>query len=114
MRRAAPGEVKANTVVLLTLHMSEARFREAFPVPFSDEHPLAAAEPSVSALIQTADGSYFGVMRGTITEKMEVEIADYDDPRKALASFLRHFAVRPDEVQWVRGSTLDPSLFSAR
>jgi hypothetical protein len=96
MRRAKPDELNEDAKPIALLKLSEGRLRELFPVEFSEVDPLAAAEPSIGALVQLDSGPYAVVMYGEITGQTEVSM-----PLTSLwSAFVLEVPVRTNEIVW--------------
>ena len=96
MRRAKPDEMHDDAKPIALLKLSERRLRELFPVEFSEVDPLAAAEPSIGALVQLESGSYAVVMYGKITGQTEVSMP----LTTHWLEFLSEVPLRTNEIVW--------------
>jgi hypothetical protein len=101
MRRAKPDELNEDAKPIALLKLSEDRLRELFPVEFSEVDPLAAAEPSIGALVQLESGSYAVVMYGKITGQTEVSMP----LTTRWLAFLSEVPLRTNEIVWTAEKT---------
>jgi len=100
MRRARPEELNEDASPVALLHLSRERLEELFPVEFSEVDPLAAAEPSIGALVQLESGTYAVVMYGKITGEAEVSLPVSGPTAHDWASFLREVPLLSKEIAW--------------
>lgn len=100
MRRARPEELSEDASPIALLHLSRERLEELFPVEFSDVDPLAAAEPSIGALVQLESGPYAVVMHGKTTGDTEVSLPVSAQMARNWAAFLREVPLVANEIVW--------------
>src|SRR5713226_4734839 len=100
MRRARPEELSEDARPIALLRLSRARLEELFPIEFSDVDPLAAAEPSIGALIQLQSGPYAVVMHGQATGDTEVSMPVSAPMARHWAAFLREVPLIANEIVW--------------
>src|ERR1700686_1875584 len=100
MRRARPEELNEDARPIALLRLSRERLEELFPVDFSEVDPLAAAEPSIGALVQLESGPFAVVMHGKITGDTEVSLPVSAPIARHWAAFLREVPLITNEIVW--------------
>jgi len=100
MRRARPEELSEDARPIALLRLSRERLDELFPIEFSDVDPLAAAEPSIGALVQLEGGPYAVVMHGKTTGDTEVSMPVSAPTARHWAAFLREVPLITNEIVW--------------
>ena len=101
MRRAKPDELTEDAKTIALLQLSERRFRELFPIEFSEVDPLAAAEPSIGSLVQLDSGPYAVVMYGKSTGQTEVSMRLLTD----WSAFLLEVPLLANEIVWTAATS---------
>jgi hypothetical protein len=100
MRRARPDELSEDARPIALLRLSRARLEELFPVEFSEVDSLAAAEPSIGAMVQLESGPYAVVMHGKTTGDTEVSLPVSAPMALHWAAFLREVPLIANEIVW--------------
>jgi hypothetical protein len=100
MRRTHPEELSEDARPIALLRLSRERLEELFPVEFSEVDPLAAAEPSIGALIQLESGPYAVVMHGKTTGDTEVSLPVNAPMARHWAALLREVPLIANEIVW--------------
>lgn len=100
MRRALPRELQEDTMPVLTLDISERRFRELFPVRLTRSGSMAEPEPSKGALIALTNGSPIVVMYGLETRHATISVPVSASVTKVLDALFAEAPIAREEISW--------------
>jgi hypothetical protein len=89
-------------VPTLICRLSTNDFHAYFPVQFTEEEPLAVAEPSLSAAIEMESGFQFIAVYGTQTGNLEIFTPISLGVARGITTFLDEVRLSENCIKWQR------------